>query len=426
MRFSRPVLASAGMAAACALTPAVASAAPRADRALSIHATPSHVIAGDPVLIFGHLSGPHHADREITLYHRVGTAPRFTVVSRTRTNADGKYFFPRAQSVVTTDRSWFVRGPQRSHSTTIRETVAAEVTLAQSTAAATTRSPIRFTGVVTPARAGARVGLQVQTGNGNTWRTVAVGRVGARGHFSIAQAWRTPGPRTVRAIFLGDAVNTRAASSALAVVVSQRQAPRFTIHTSDAVISDGQTATISGVLDSPHTTAGQAGVTVGLYGRVPRTGAAFSLLQTVTTGAGGRYAFTVAGATNELYQVRVVGTPARHTALLFQGVQDAVTITPSAMSARVGGQVTFTGAVAPANAGQPVMLEYLGRDGHWQVATTSTVLPNSTYSIPWTFGAEGIKHFRVRVAGGTGNVGGASAPVTITVAQPTLASLPAS
>jgi hypothetical protein len=72
------------------------------------------------------------------------------------------------------------------------------------------------------------------------------------------------------------------------------------------------------------------------------------------------------------------------------------------------------------------MLEYLGRDGHWQVATTSTVLPNSTYSIAWTFGSAGAKRFRVRVAGGPENVGGASAPVTITVAQPTLGSLPKS
>jgi hypothetical protein len=426
MKVRLPVLASAGVAAACAVTPAIASAAPHADRALSIHATPSHVIAGDPVLIYGHLAGPHRANRGITLYHRVGTAKTFTVVSRTRTNADGKYFFPRAQYVVNTDRSWFVRGPHHSHSTTVHETVAAEVTLAQSTAGATTRSPITFTGQVTPAKAGGKVALQVQSGNGNTWRTVATARIGAAGHFSITQAWHTPGPRTVRALFLGDAVNTRAASNAAAVAISQRQAPHFTIGSSDAIIADGQTATISGVLDKAHGSVGQAGVTVGLYGRLPHSGAKFSLLQTVSTGTGGAYAFTVGGTTNELYQVRVVGTPARHSAVLFQGVQDAVTITPSATSATVGGQVTFSGTVAPANAGQPIMLEYIGHDGQWQVAATTTVLPNSTYSIPWTFGSAGAKHFRVRVAGGSVNVGGASAPVTITVAQPTLASLPAS
>lgn len=423
MRVRIPVLASVGAAAACAVAPSIAAAHPHATRGLTIHTTASHIIAGDPVVIFGHLAGPDHANREITLYHRVGTHPRFTVVSRTRTNADGKYFFPRAQHIVNTNRSWFVRGPGHTHSSTIHELVAPEVNLTSDVASATTRNAIAFKGQVTPGNGG-RVTLQVQTAAGNRWRSVAGARVGAGGRFTINHAWRTPGPRTVRIHFPGDAVNTAASSDPTAIVVNQRQAPYFTIQSSDNVLADGATATISGVLDKPHTSAGQGGVTIGLYGRVPQSSGKFTLLQQTTTTADGAYAFTVGGTTNELYQARVMGK-ARHSAVVFQGVQDAVTITPSATSSTVGGQVTFSGSVAPDNAGHPVMLEYIGHNGEWQVAATSTVLPNSTYSIPWTFSNPGTHQFRVRVAGGPENVGGASAPVSITVAQPTLSSLPA-
>jgi hypothetical protein len=422
MRVSRPVLTSAAVAAVCAATPSIAAAAPHATRGLSIHATPSHVIAGDPVLIYGHLAGAHNANREITLYHRVGTEKKFTFVSHTRTNATGKFFFPRAQYVVNTNRSWFVRGPGHTHSVTIHETVAAEVTLTSDTASATTRNAIAFKGQVTPGKGG-RVALQVQTGAGNNWRTVAHGIVGGGGNFTINQAWRTPGPRTVRVYFPGNAVNTAAASNATSVVVNQRQTPYFTIQSTDDLLASGATATISGTLDKPHTAVGQGGVLIGLYGRVPHSSGKFALLQKTTTAADGSYSFPVGGSTNELYQARVIGKT-RHSAILFQGVEDAVTITPSATSSAVGGQVTFSGSVAPDNAGHAVMLEYIGHDGQWQVATTSTVLPNSTYSIPWTFGNAGTHQFRVRVAGGPDNVGGASAPVTVTVAQPTLSSLP--
>jgi hypothetical protein len=410
------------VAAACAITPSIAAAAPHATRGVSIHATPSHVIAGDPVLIYGHLAGSHNANREITLYHRVGTAKKFTYVSHTRTNANGKFFFPRAQYVVNTNRSWFVRGPGHTHSVTIHESVAAEVTLSSDTASATTRNAIAFKGQVTPGKGG-RVALQVQTGAGNNWRTVAHGTVGGSGHFTINQAWRTPGPRTVRVYFPGNAVNTAAASNPTAVIVNQRQTPFFSIQSSDDLLAGGTTATITGTLDKPHTAVGQGSVVIGLYGRVPQSGGAFALMQKTTTAGDGSYGFTVGGTSNELYQARVVGK-ARHSAILFQGVQDAVTITPSATSSTIGGQVTFSGSVAPDNAGHPVLLEYIGHDGQWQVAATSTVLPNSTYSIPWTFGNAGAHQFRVRVAGGPENVGGASAPVTVTVAQPTLSSLP--
>jgi hypothetical protein len=240
MRLTLPVLASAGVAAAWAAAPSIASAAPHPhqNRGLTIHATPSHVIAGDPVLIYGHLRGPRNADRRITLYHRVGDEHAFTVVSRTRTNADGKYFFPRAQHIVMTNRSWFVRGPRHTHSMTVHESVAAELTLSPSATSGLTRHPIVFRGEVTPGHGG-KVALQVQTAAGNTWRTITWARVGRHGHFALRQGWRVPGPRTVRVYFPGDRLNAKAASDPAAVVINQMQAPFFTIHSSDPVRSPG-------------------------------------------------------------------------------------------------------------------------------------------------------------------------------------------
>ena len=42
----------------------------------------------------------------------------------------------------------------------------------------------------------------------------------------------------------------------------------------------------------------------------------------------------------------------------------------------------------------------------------------STFQFGWTFGKAGTYQFRARINGDRGNVGGASAPVTITVSPP--------
>jgi hypothetical protein len=175
MRSRMPVLASACVAAAAVAVPSIAGAAPIHNRALSIHATPNHVIAGEPVLIYGRLQGRHDADQEITLYHRINPAQQFTVISRTRTNAAGQYDFPRAEGIVESNRSWYVRGPVFTHSQTIHERVAAEVTVNASAVSGTTRHPLTFTGQITPDHTGSRVALQVQSADGNAWHTVRIG-----------------------------------------------------------------------------------------------------------------------------------------------------------------------------------------------------------------------------------------------------------
>ena len=426
MRFGPPLLVSAAATLACAAAPQIASAAhPQYNRDLTIRATPGHIIAGDPVLIYGRFEGRDRADREITLYHRISEHGPFTVIGHARTDSAGEYAFTRAQHVVDTNRSWYVEGPRRSHSRTIHERVAAEVTLTAGSPEATTRHPLAFSGQVTPGHRGSRVELQVQQGTTDAWRTVAVGRVGADSDYSIRHGWRTAGEREVRARFAGDVRNTPAASDPTSVVVDQRQAPAFSISSSAPIVTAGQSAAISGVLDQPHTSTPDPGAEIDLYARAPH-GGSFALVQTTTTDAGGGYGFTVSGPSNQLYRARTVTAPARSSAVLFEGVQDAVTLTPSATTSAVDAAVTFSGTVAPEKAGGLVYLERLGRDGHWQVAATTTVSATSTFSFDWTFGAAGTKQFRVRVLSGADNIGGVSAPVTIAVSQPSLSALPAS
>jgi hypothetical protein len=347
------------------------------------------------------------------------------VIGRTTTDADGRYEFARAEGIVNTNRNWFVRGPRRSHSQTIHERVAAEVTLTPSASEGTTRHPLTFTGRVTPDHAGGRVALQVHRGSEDAWHTVAFGRIGAGSTYSIQHAWRAPGPRTVRVAFPGDRRNTPAASDPASIVIDQSQRPFFTINTTDPIVANGTPATISGVLDAPHTTTPQPGVQVGLYARSPQSGQPFALAQTTTTGADGSYSFTVQNPANALCVARVVATPQRHSAVVFQGVQDAVSMSADTATSTVGGTVTFSGTVAPDKSGHVVYLERLGRDGQWHVAETSRISDGSTFSMRWTFGFPGDRQFRARVLGGKVNVGGASAPVPVSVALPPLSALPA-
>ncbi len=150
-------------------------------------------------------------------------------------------------------------------------------------------------------------------------------------------------------------------------------------------------------------------------------------LTTTTTGADGSYSFAnVASSTNELYLVRTTFAPRRHTAVLFEGVQDVVTMSSSSSTSTVDGHVVFTGSVSPDKAGHAIYLQKLGKDGDWHTVEVRFVNSASTFQFGWTFGTAGTKEFRARITGGPANVGGASAPVTIVVSQPPLSTLPTS
>ena len=424
MRLRPTLLACMLCACACTAVPSIAGAAPVHNRGLTIHAVPNHIIAGEAVLIYGRLKGPDHANQVVQLFHRINPNPQFSLIQTARTNAAGQYEFIRADGIVVSNRSWFVRGPGFTHSRTVHERVAALVSLAPSSPTGLTRHPIVFSGHVTPDHAGSVVALQEQKGSSDDWTTLKRGVVGPDSNYNISHAWRVPGAYDLRVVFRGDARNVAAPSDVTSVVIQQTEIPDFTIQTSDPVVTNEQPVTISGILDEPGTTTAEPNTSVSLFGAVPGSGN-YREVTTATTGMDGSYSFAnVASTTNELYQVRTTFAPARHTAVLFEGVQDVVTMQSSSLTSTVGGQVTFSGNVSPDKAGHVVYLQKLGADNDWHTVAVSFVNASSTFQFGWTFGTAGTKEFRARITGGPANVGGASQAVTIDVTQPALSSLP--
>jgi uncharacterized cupredoxin-like copper-binding protein len=406
---------------------------PRHNHGVTIDATPNPIIAGEGVLIYGQLNGPDSGGQKIYLYHRVNPDHGYTLIGTTTTMSNGFYDFTRVEGVVLSNRSWFVRAPflpGNVHSRTVREKVSALVSLAASPPVSAngydTNHAVTFTGHVTPDHAFQRVLLQAQIGaTGDDWKTLKHGIIGPGSNYQINYRFRVPGAYEVRVAFPGDPRNIASASDPLSLTVQQTEVPDFLINTSAPLINYGDSATISGTLYLAGTTTPDPGVSVTLWGHT--TGQAFHTIGLPTvTGTDGSYSFTVMPGNNTAYKVRTTFNPppTRHSAVLFEGVRDVVSLNPVPPTSVVGGTVNFTGSVSPDKAGQTIYLERLGADGDWHTVELGTVKFNSTYSFAWTFGNPGTKEFRVRIPGGPENLGGSSAPVTINVALPAISSLP--
>ncbi|MGZ4251630.1 MAG: hypothetical protein ACXVUE_25425 [Solirubrobacteraceae bacterium] len=401
------------------VSPGVATAAPRHNHGLTINTTPNPIVAGEGVLIYGQLKGTPVADQTIRLYHRVNPSPFFTLIGTTTTDSFGFYKFTREEGVVMTNRSWFVRGPGFTHSRTVHERVAALVSINATSTTADTSTPINFTGGVTPSHAGRRVFLQEQLSNGDHWRTIDSGALDGTSSYSITHRWAVPGARDVRVVLRSDPRNVRSESDPVTVTIQQAQVADFTINTSNPIIPEGSTATISGILDLPATTTAEPSTGVSLWGRTRNQGH-FHKLHDTTTGTDGSYSFSVQPTVNTVYQVRTTFAPPRHTAVLFEGVQDVLQFAADQSTTTVGGTVTFTGSVTPGKPGRLIYLQRLGSDNDWHLVEVARVRPNSTFQFAWRFGKAGSKQFRARIFSDRSNIGGHSAPVTITV-SPTVA-----
>jgi hypothetical protein len=424
----RSALLACAIAPLGAAAPGIAAAAPRHNHDLTIAATPNPVIAGEGVLIYGRLMTPDNAGQTIRLYHHLnGSSRGYTLVASTTTDSSGYYEFTRAEGVVYTNRSWFVRGPDHTHSRTVYERVLPLVSLTASTTSTDTNHAVVFTGSVIPNHAFERVFLQEQVGSSDEWRTLASTFLNRASHYALAYRWRRPGTHDVRVLIRRDDRNLSGVSDPVTVEIQQAQVPGFTINSSDPIAPAGGSVTISGVLDQPGSSTPAQGAVVQLWGQRPGQ-RHFVVLADATTGTDGSYQFTQAGlTTNIIYQVRTIrlpNSPVRHTALLFQGVQDVVTMQASSTSATVGQTVTFTGTVVPDKAGHVVYLQRLGKDGDWHTVEVRYVRHDSTFQFTWRFGSPGTKTFRARITSDRLNVGGHSAPVTVTVTLPPASSLP--
>lgn len=414
MRTRFAVLAALICGLSALLAPVVAGAAPHHNKGLTIAATPNPIVAGDGVLIYGQLNGSDNSDQTISLYHRIAPARTFTLVGTTTTSAAGFYEFPRADGVVVTNRDWFVRGPDGTHSRTVHERVSALVTLSQTSTTGITRHKLQFAGSVSPNHPDQRVLLQEQDSSaGNGWHTIARTFTGPASGFTVSHAWRTPGDYTLRAYFPADPRNIAGESDTITESIQQAENPAFTINSSSPIIAEGKSATISGVLDAAGTTTPQPATQVTLYGKQATGG--FEALATTITRSDGSYGFTVTPVHNTLYYVAETLAPKRRSADLFEGVQDTLTINASSTTATEGGTVNVNGTVSPDKTGHAISLQRLGPDGHWHNVESGTVTAGSRYAFTYTFGQAGTIELRARITGGPENVGNASTPVTVIV-----------
>ena len=212
------------------------SAAPRHGTALTIAVTPSAIISGEGVLIYGQLNLSDPGGKKIVLYHELAPGRTFTVVGTTHANAEGFYEFVRREGVVTTNRSWYVTGPGDARSRMVHETVSALLSMAASSSEGFTNRPLTFSGNISPGgHAGETVFLQEQTGlSGSGWNTIGRGVIDTSSNYAITLVFRQPGDLELRAMFFGDKRNAMALSNPVTVAIEQSENPAFTIFASAA------------------------------------------------------------------------------------------------------------------------------------------------------------------------------------------------
>lgn len=197
-------------------------------------------------------------------------------------------------------------------------------------------------------------------------------------------------------------------------MVQQKENASFTINSSAPIVPEGEAATISGIQYlAGSSSRPQASTQVTLYGR--QAGGESEALSTTVTGLDGSYSFSQSPVHSTVYYVAATLNAKRRSAALFEGIQDELTIAASSATATVGGSTTLSGTVTPDKTGHKVSLQRLGTDGNWHNVAIGTVTTGSTYSFTYSFGQAGSVQVRARIDGGPDNVGGASAPESITV-----------
>src|SRR5581483_261051 len=237
----------------------------------------------------------------------------------------------------------------------------------------------------------------------------------AHASFSVSQAWRVPNGYTLRAVLAANPFNVESASDSFTENVQQAENPQFTILSSTPITPEGQAVTISGVLDQAGTSNPVANEPVTLYAKLAGSGSQFQAIDTTHTGSNGGYSFTASPVYNTVYYVSDTLTPKIRSMVLFQGVQDQLTLDGGSQNATLGSSMTLTGTVTPNKTGSQISLQELGKDGFWHNVQYSTVAAGSTYSFTVAFGETGTTVLRVHISGDPSNVGDNTPPLSVSV-----------
>jgi hypothetical protein len=421
MRLRKLALTAIAATALLALLAPVAASAhkhpsPSGRCHINLNVAPREITAGDPVVAFGRLACTRHvnpAGQTVKLLeHSFGT-PGYTLVQSTTTGPLG--FYELTQTGVETNSSFYVRS-HGAQSGRRRVRVAAQVALSgppEGTQLLTgVPNAVTFTGMVTPADAGALVILQRQNAlTGNEWRRIDSSTVGAQGSFSIVHRFIVPGDANLRVLVRSRGTNVPSPSNVLTYEISQAQNPQLTINASMDPITYGQSVTISGVA------AGVASMPVTLLARTVRQHG-FAPVAEVATNAGGEYTFPAQSPLyNTFYEVRTgAKASGEKSAVLYEGVHDVLTAEVSSSTIQAGQALTFKGTVVPDHTGHIIYLERQNASGNgFHVVEVANIGAGSAYSVVHTVYDPGTKVFRVRVPGGPENGGAVSAPFTIQV-----------
>jgi hypothetical protein len=382
---------------------------------VTISVAAGRLTAGESATINGSVACPvpaEAAEQPLAVYQHTAGTPGSVLAGSATTGADGLYTF--TTPAVARNSSFQARfGGVRSRHASVK--VAPPVTITASAggtqpsaagrrgAAGTRRRTMTFAGKVDPAQAGALVVLQRESVTvSDNWFRIGLGEVGPDGSYSISHSF-LPGTVTVRAVVRAKRL-LPGVSEPLTYQIAQRQNPRLTLEGPAAPLSYGQSLTLSG------TATGAAHEAVTLLARNRQGG--FSPVASTITDALGAYSFA-AGSPAQNTWYRVTRRRTASTTLLVR-VKPLVTAQASASKLSSGDPLTFSGTIAPARAGQAVLLERQNPGGvGFHVVDSGTVGAAGGYSIAHLLSGAGTQVFRVKVARDAGQQAAASQLLTI-------------
>ncbi len=386
---------------------------------LTLQASAALVTAGTSVDLSGTLmcaGSPGGEGITVTIYRRQpGGGGEITEVGTATTGAEGAFALTGAAveaNSIFLARSQAARGTRAVVKVSPRVTLSGPATAAvlstRGSASTAARNRLTLTGTVTPAAAGTRVTLQREyAGTGERWMAIAFGQVGADGRYSFTHGFRAPGQVNIRVVVHPHG-SAPAASEPLTYNVVQAQNPQLTIESSADPVTAGAPVTISGVA------AGAAGQPVTLLARAP--GHSFAAVAGSTTLAGGTYSFTITPVRGTFYRVADDTTVSDE---LFEEFKYPITAAVSSPTVAAGGELTFSGTLLLAPAGQVVRLEREQASGvGFDPVGSGVVAADGSFSITESFSRAGTYTMRLRAPATSDSQGSASEPIVITVTSP--------
>jgi hypothetical protein len=196
----------------CCLTACCGNAQPACPvEQLTISTSPNPSTEGKKVTISGKLTNGSTGDA-VYLWQKLAGQSGFTRIAQTTTNAAGDYTLVRGAGLVNTNASWYASAVGAT-SPTMLQRVSAQVKIVRWQVAGTL---VEVNGRVSPAHSGERISLQQYT-TAMSWHAVAISVIGARSGFTVRHRFAHRGNVLLRAVFAGDARNTRSISAPLRI-----------------------------------------------------------------------------------------------------------------------------------------------------------------------------------------------------------------